>query len=255
MLLVVDIGNTNIGLGVYRENDLICNFNINSIINKSSDEYGIILVNILNNFNVSKEDIDGVIIASVVPKIMHSFVSSIIKYLNIEPLIVGPGIKTGVSIHYDNPKEIGADRITTVSGAINEYGNNLLIIDFSTAISFDYIDEKSNYLGGVMVPGIGISIDALSNKASMLPEVEIKKCESVLANNTVGAMQAGLHFGYLGLVEAIIERFKNETNKDIKVIATGGFGKVFSNNSQLIDIYDGQLSFKGLRNIYYKNRR
>lgn len=255
MLLVVDIGNTNISLGVYKEDNIVCSFHIRSVLNKSSDEYGVTLVALLNNFNINKEDIDGVIIASVVPNIMHSFVSSIIKYFNIEPLIVGPGVKTGVSIHYDNPKEIGADRIATVSGAINEYGNNLLVIDFSTAITFEYIDEKANYLGGVMVPGISVSIEALSSSASMLPEVEIKKCDTVLANNTVSAMQAGLYFGYLGLVESIIERFKKETNENLKVIATGGFGKIFSNNSHLIDIYDGQLSFKGLRNIYYKNRR
>ncbi len=255
MLLVVDIGNTNIALGVYDDKEIVCSFNIKSVINKSSDEYGIVLVSLLNNFGIDKKDIDGVIIASVVPNIMHSFVSSIIKYFNIEPLIVGPGVKTGVSIHYDNPKEIGADRIATVSGAISEYGNNLLVIDFSTAITFEYIDKNSNYLGGVMVPGISISIEALSSNASMLPEVEIKKCNTVLANNTVSAMQSGLYFGYLGLVESIIERFKKETNTNIKVIATGGFGKIFSNNSHLIDIYDGQLSFKGLRNIYYKNRR
>ncbi len=255
MLLVADIGNTNINLGVYDNDELTCTFNIKSIINRSSDEYGIILVSLLNNFNINKSDIDGVIIASVVPEVMHSFVSCIIKYFNIEPLIIGPGIKSGVSIHYDNPKEIGADRIATVAGAINDYGNNLLVVDFSTAITFEYIDFKSNYVGGVIIPGIEISINALSNSASMLPDIEIKKCDSVLANNTVSAMQSGLYFGYLGLVESLINRFKKETNVDLKVIATGGFGKTFFENSNEIDIYDANLAFKGLKNIYYKNRK
>ncbi len=255
MLLVVDIGNINIGLAVFDKDEMISTFNIKSIDNKSSDEYGILLISLLKNKNINPEDIDGVIIASVVPKIVYSFTSAIIKYLNIEPLIVGPGVKSGVSIHYDNPKEIGADRIATVAGAIKDYGNNLLVIDFSTAISFDYIDDKSNYRGGVMVPGISISVNALSKNASMLPNVEIKQCDSVLTNNTVSAMQAGLYFGYLGMVESLIMQFKKETNKDIKVVATGGFGKIFKNNSNLIDVYDANIAFKGLKNIYFKNKK
>ncbi len=255
MLLVVDIGNINIGLAVFDKDEMISTFNIKSIDNKSSDEYGILLISLLKNKNINPEDIDGVIIASVVPKIVYSFTSAIIKYLSMEPLIVGPGVKSGVSIHYDNPKEIGADRIATVAGAIKDYGNNLLVIDFSTAISFDYIDEKSNYRGGCMVPGISISVNALSKNCAMLPNVEIKECNSVLTNNTVSAMQAGLYFGYLGMVESLINEFKKETNKDIKVVATGGFGKIFKNNSNLIDVYDANIAFKGLKNIYFKNKK
>ncbi len=255
MLLVVDIGNINIGLAVFDKDEMISTFNIKSIDNKSSDEYGILLISLLKNKNINPEDIDGVIIASVVPKIVYSFTSAIIKYLNIEPLIVGPGVKSGVSIHYDNPKEIGADRIATVAGAIKDYGNNLLVIDFSTAISFDYIDGKFNYRGGCMVPGISISVNALSKNCAMLPNVEIKECNSVLTNNTVSAMQAGLYFGYLGMVESLINEFKKETNKDIKVVATGGFGKIFKNNSNLIDVYDANIAFKGLKNIYFKNKK
>ena len=257
MLLVADIGNINIGLAIFEKDDMLCNFNIKSIDNKSSDEYGILLISLLNNKNINVKDIDGVIIASVVPEVVYSFTSAIIKYFNIEPLIVGPGVKSGVSIHYDNPKEIGADRIATVAGAIKDYGNNLLIIDFSTAISFDYIDDKANYRGGVMVPGISISVNALSKNASMLPNVEIKRCDSVLTNNTVSAMQAGLYFGYLGMVESLINQFKKEIggSNPVKVVATGGFGKIFKNNSELIDIYDANLAFKGLKNIYYKNKK
>ena len=183
------------------------------------------------------------------------FVSCIIKYLNIEPLIIGPGIKSGVSIHYDNPKEIGADRIATCAGAISEYGNDLLIIDFSTATTFEYIDKSGNYKGGVIAPGISVSIDALSKKAAKLPSVDIRECSSVLANDTVSAMQAGTYLGYLGMVEYLIDRFKKETNTNLKVIATGGIGKLFAKNSSKIDIYDSDLSFKGLKNIYYRNRK
>ncbi len=255
MLLVCDIGNINIDLGIYKENNLECTFRINSYANKTSDEYGITLVGLLNNFNIDKKDITGVIIASAVPDIMHSFVSCIIKYLNIEPLIVGPGIKSGVSIHYDNPKEIGADRIATCAGAISEYGNDLLIIDFSTATTFEYIDNSGNYKGGVIAPGISVSIDALSKKAAKLPSVDIRECSSVLANDTVSAMQAGTYLGYLGMVEYLIDRFKKETNTNLKVIATGGIGKLFAKNSSKIDVYDSDLSFKGLKNIYYRNRK
>ena len=255
MLLVCDIGNINIDLGIYQDNDLKCTFRINYNANKTSDEYGIVLASLINNFGINKEDITGAIIASVVPDIMHSFTSCIIKYLNIEPLIVGPGIKSGVSIHYDNPKEIGADRIATCAGAISEYGNNLLIIDFSTATTFEYIDDSFNYKGGVIAPGISVSIDALSKKAAKLPNVEIKECDSVLANDTVSAMQAGTYLGYLGMVEYLIDRFKKETKTNLKVIATGGIGKLFAKNSAKIDFYDSELSFKGLKNIYYKNRK
>lgn len=255
MLFVADLGNINIDMAIYDEDNIKSSFRINSSISKSSDEYGILILTLLNNSNIKKEDIDGAIIASVVPEITYSFVSSIKKYLEIEPLIVGPGLKSGVSIKLENPKELGADRLIMASGAIKEHGNNLLVIDFSTATSFNLIDEEGKYLGGSLFPGIKVSLNALSSKAAKLPEVEIKKVDELIGKDTISAMQSGIYFGYLGMVESLIDRFKTETNSNLKVIATGGFGKLFAANSNKIDIYDGELAFKGLKNIYMKNKR
>lgn len=255
MLFVADLGNINIDMAIYDEDKIISSFRINSSISKSSDEYGILITTLLNNSNISKKDIDGAVIASVVPEITYSFVSSIKKYLEIEPLIVGPGLKSGVSIKLENPKELGADRIITSSGAISQFGNNLLVIDFSTATSFDLIDETGAYIGGALLPGVKVSLNALSSKAAKLPEVEIKETNQLIGKDTISAMQSGIYFGYLGMVESMIDRFKKERNSDLKVIATGGFGKLFANNSDKIDYYDSELAFKGLKNIYIKNRK
>lgn len=255
MLFVADLGNINIDMAIYDGEKIKSSFRINSSISKSSDEYGILLLTLLNNSSITIDDIDGAIIASVVPEITYSFVSSIKKYLEIEPLIVGPGLKSGVSIKLENPKELGADRLIMASGAIEEYGNNLLVIDFSTATSFNLIDENGMYSGGSLFPGIKVSLNALSSKAAKLPEVEIKKVDQLIGKDTISAMQSGIYFGYLGMVESLIDRFKKETNSNLKVIATGGFGKLFASNSDKIDIYDGELAFKGLKNIYKKNKR
>ena len=254
MLLVCDLGNIQIDIGIYEERKLRTSFRISSESKRTSDEYGIILLDLLKANAIAKEEIDGAIIASTIPEVMHSFTNSLRKYLSIESMIVGPGLKSGVAIRYANPKEVGSDRIVTANGAISEYGRNLLIIDFSTAITFDYIDDKGDYRGGSIIPGVEIAAKALSDKAAKLPDIEIKECDSVFADDTIGAMQAGLYLGYLGLVESMIERFRYETGRDLKVIATGGIGRIFAKNSDKIDIYDNELAFKGLRNIYFKNK-
>ncbi len=250
MLLVADIGNTNITIGIYDNDTLMANYRLTTWFKRTSDEYGFMIINFLHNSNVSADDIDDVIVASVVPKIMHSFSNSIRKYINKEPIIVGPGIKTGISIKIDNPREVGADRIVDAVGAYYTYGGNILVIDFGTATTFEYVNNAGEYCGGSIVPGIEISVQALSSNTAKLPEIEIKPTQSVLATNTISGMQSGIFYGYLGLTEFMIDKFKQEINQDIKVIATGGLGRIIAENTQKIDVYDPDLTFKGLKLIY-----
>ena len=177
------------------------------------------------------------------------------KYFNKEPIIIGPGIKTGIRIKIDNPKELGADRLVDAAGAYYIYGGSCLVIDFGTATTFDVVDENGDFLGGATAPGIGISINALSSQAAKLPEIEIKKPKNVIAKNTVSSMQAGIIHGYVGLTENIIRTIKKEYGKDLKVISTGGLGRIIFNETALIDVYDPDLTFKGLKIIYDKYKK
>lgn len=255
MLLVVDIGNTNITLGLYKDEEIIGNYRLTTWFKRTSDEYGFMINNFLQVSKVDVNEIEDVIISSVVPKIMHSFTNSIRKYINKEPIIVGPGIKTGISVKTENPKKVGADRIVDLAGCYYTYGGNALVIDLGTATTYDYISSDGVFKYGVTAPGIGITAEALSEKCAKLPEIEIVKPETVLASETTTSMQAGLFYGYLGSVEYIIKKFKEELGADdMKVIATGGLGKLISENTDLIDIYDRDLTFKGLKVIYEKNK-
>ena len=254
MLLVVDIGNTNITLGIYNENQLLASYRLTTSFKRTSDEYGFMIEHFLKSNTIKAESIEDVIISSVVPKVMHSFTNAIRRYLNKEPLIVGPGVKSGIVIKYDNPKEVGADRIVDAAGAHYFYGGDLLVIDFGTATTFEYIDQEGVYHGGVIMPGLEIAAKALSDNTAKLPEIAIKKEESVLVKNTIDAMQSGVYLGYLGACEYLIKKFKEETKKDLTVIATGGLGKIIALGTDLIDIYDRELTFKGLYYIYYKNK-
>lgn len=256
MLLAVDIGNTNITFGLISEiGTIMGSFRITTKMARTSDEFGIEIMNFLNNLQVDLTTIDAVIISSVVPKIMYSFTNSIRKYLLIEPMIVGPGTKTGISIKTDSPKELGADKIVDAAAVYNIYGGNALIIDFGTATTYDYINEKGEFLAGVISPGIEISAQALWSQAAKLPEIEIKKPDSILAKNTITSMQAGVVYGYIGQVEYIINQFKKELKRnDIKVIATGGLGRIIFNETNMIDVYDKDLTFKGMKIIYDKNK-
>lgn len=255
MLLVIDIGNTNITIGIYDQDTLIANYRLTTWFKRTSDEYGFMIINFLHDSNVSANDIEDVIVASVVPKIMHSFTNSIRKYIHKEPIIVGPGIKTGISIKIDNPREVGADRIVDAVGAYYTYGGDLLVIDFGTATTFEYINKDGVYCGGSIVPGIEISAQALSSNTAKLPEIEIKPTPSVLASNTIAGMQSGIFYGYLGLTEFMIDKFKQEIHSDLKIIATGGLGRIIAENTTKIDIYDPDLTFKGLKIIYEKQKR
>ncbi|NDL67208.1 type III pantothenate kinase [Anaerotalea alkaliphila] len=253
MLLVVDIGNTNITLGVYQGSRLAGNFRMTTKENRTSDEYGVTIMAMLQARGVDKTQIKDVIISSVVPNIMYSFTNGIRKYFDKEPMIVGPGIKTGISIHTDNPREVGADRIVDAVGAYYEYGGPAMVIDFGTATTYDVVSGDGVFEVGITSPGIKISANALWEQAAKLPEIEIRKPESILAKNTVTSMQAGLVYGYIGQVEYIVRKVKEEMEREMKVIATGGLARIIVGETDAIDIYDVDLTFKGLRHIYLRN--
>lgn len=255
MLLVIDIGNTNITFGVFQGEDLLTNFRMTTKQPRTSDEYGIIISELLLNRKIKIEDIEAVIIASVVPGIMHSFKNAIIKYLHHTPLEVAAGMKTGIKISTANPKEIGADRIVDAVAAYDLYGGPLIVIDFGTATTYDVISEDGSFIAGITSPGIRICADALWNETAKLPEIEIKKPNSILAKETISSMQAGLVYGYIGQTEYIIKKVIEETNiPDMKVIATGGLGKIIADSTDLIQIFDPTLTLKGLRLIYHKQK-
>lgn len=255
MIIAVDIGNTNISLGILKDDEVVSTFRLNTKNTRTSDEYGMIIYTFLNSVNIKKEDIDDVIISSVVPNIMHSFINSIKKYLDIDPFIVGAGIKTGIKVNSENPKEVGADRIVDVAYAYHTYHRACIIIDFGTATTFDYVDKFGVFKYTVIAPGIKISANALTRETAKLPDIEIKKPESILGNNTITGMQSGVVYGYIGLVEYIIKKMKEELNDDsIYVIATGGLGRIIANETKLIDIYEPNVAYKGLKIIYDRNK-
>ena len=253
-LLTFDVGNTHIKMQLVEDNNVIGSFRLTTKTTRTSDEFGICIREFLNTYQVAKEDIIDVVISSVVPKIMYSLTSSIRKFINKEPIIIGPGIKTGISIHTDNPKEVGADRIVDVAAAYYTYHRSCIVVDFGTATTFDYISSDAVFEYTVIAPGIGISANALTSQTAKLPEIEIAKPASVLGRNTISGMQAGVVYGYIGLVEYIIREMKKELNDpDALVIATGGLGKIVAKETKYIDIYDPDLSGKGIALIYQRN--
>ncbi|WP_099469257.1 type III pantothenate kinase [Konateibacter massiliensis] len=251
MLLVIDVGNTNITLGIFSKEELIGTFRLTTKMPRTSDEYGIDICNLIEHRNFTVRDIEDVIIASVVPDMMYSLRNAIIKYFDITPIIVGPGVKTGIRIGTDNPKEVGADRIVDAVGAHELYGGPAIVIDFGTATTYDLVTEDGTFGACVIAPGISTSVQALWQEAAKLPKIEIKKPPSILGKDTVSSMQAGIVFGYIGQTEYIIQKMKEESKlSDIKVIATGGLGKMIAEETEMIDIYDPNLTLKGLHCIY-----
>lgn len=255
MLLVVDVGNTNITLGVFDGEEINATFRLTTKIQRTSDEFGMLIVNLLNNRNIDRTDIEDVIISSVVPDIMHSFENGVIKYLNTKPMIVGPGIRTGIKMVTGNAHEIGADRIVDAVGAYELYGGPVIVIDFGTATTYDYVTGDGAFAAGITAPGIKICAKALWEDAAKLPAIEIKKPESILAKDTITSMQAGLVYGNIGQTEYIITKIKEETGiENMTVVATGGLGKIIADATDLIDVYDSTLTLKGLRLIYNKEK-
>ncbi len=253
MLLVIDIGNTNITFGIFKGNNLNKHWRLPTDKHKTVDAYAIDFCNIFFFSNIQRENIKGIIISSVVPPLEYTLTSMCKKYFNINPMVVSPGIKTGISIQIENPKELGADRIVNAVAAYAKVNQSVIVVDFGTATTFDCITEKGIYKGGVIAPGLLISLEALVNNTSKLPTVDIKFLNKVVANNTVNAIQSGIFFGYIGLVEGIIKRIKEEQGFNSKVIATGGIAKLISSEVSEIDDVDEFLTLRGLRIIYQKN--
>ncbi len=256
MILVVDVGNTNITCGVYEEKELKATFRITTKIPRTSDEYGVMFSQLLSMKNIQMSDIEGSIVASVVPDVMHSLTGGIVRYTSTKPLIVGPGVKTGIKVLTENPRSIGADRIVDAVAAYEKYGGPVLVLDFGTATTYDYVTADGEFAAGITAPGIRISSEALWKSAAKLPNIEIRKPKSILAQETITSMQAGLMYGQIGQTEYIIRKVKEETGiADMKVVATGGLGRTIADETDAIDIYDSALTLDGLRIVYEKNRR
>ena len=256
MLVGIDIGNKDITFGIFQGKKLCDTFRMRTKINRTSDEYGMFMLDVIKYKGYRREDVDDVIVASVVPAVMHSLTSAIIKYFGLQPIIVGAGIRTGIKIKTANPKETGADRIVDAVAGYELYGGPVIVVDFGTATTYDIITPDGEFIGCVISPGLRISANALWQQAAKLPEIEIRKPESILAKETVSSMQAGLVYGYIGQTEYIIRKIIEESGFDkVKVVATGGLGKMISEETDCIDYYDANLTLKGLQLIYEKQKQ
>lgn len=256
MLLTIDVGNTNITMGVFKEEQLLGTFRMTTKLPRTSDEYGFQICGILEHRGIMAADIHAVIVASVVPDIMHSLNNGIIKYLNVRPIVVSAGVKTGIRIVTENPKEIGPDRIVDAVAGYELCGGPVIVVDFGTATTYDLIGPNGTFEAGITAPGIQTAGRSLWGGAAMLPAIEIKKPNSILAKETISSMQAGLVYGAIGQTEYIIQKIKEESGyTDAKVVATGGLGKIIAQETDSIELYDPDLTLTGLRLIYNKNKR
>ena len=251
MLFAIDVGNTNIVMGIFQGDKLIANFRMATDKTKTSDEIGLLLMQFLSLENIDKSNIEDIIISSVVPPIMYSLTNACRRYIGREALIVGQDVLPAINVKYDNPKEVGADRIVNAVAARAKYGAPLVIVDFGTATTFCAINKSGDYVGGVIASGIKISMDALFEKAAKLPRIEIVKPDKVIGSNTVASMQSGAVYGYVGQVEYIVSRIKEELDeRDCKVVATGGLAAMIAQHTDSIDFVDRLLTLDGLRLIY-----
>ena len=240
MVITIDVGNTNITVGVFRGDEVMATFRITTKMPRTSDEYGMLLSNLLEQNNIRHDDIEG----------------AIIKYFGINPIIVEPGTKTGIRVVTENPRQIGADRIVDAAAAYELYGGPVLVLDFGTATTYDLVDKNGAFVSGVTAPGIRISAKALWEDAAKLPEIEIRKPESILAKETISSMQAGLVYGQIGQTEYIVKHMIEEADMGpVKVVATGGLGRIIANETDVIDVYDPNLTLKGMNLIYKKQNR
>jgi len=261
MLLAFDVGNTNIVLGVFQDGKLIQNWRLETDNNKSADEYGMIINQLFNFEGLSIRDVKDIIISTVVPSVLYTLQHLSMKYFNRRAIVIGPGIKTGLTVKYDNPKQVGADRIVNAVAGLAKYGGPLIIIDFGTATTFCAITENYEYLGGTIAPGIKISSDALFEKTAKLPKVELEEPGHVICKNTIESMQSGLVYGHMGMIDFIVRKMKVElmnispAGKEPLVIATGGLATLINNGLDCIDHVDKMLTLEGLQMIYEKNRR
>ena len=256
MLLVIDVGNTNMTLGVYEGEQLAATFRMMAETPRTSDEYGVMITQLLKNRGIDVKELEGTIVASVVPEVMHSLMGGLVRYTETRPIVVGPGTNTGIQIISEDVRALGADRIMDAVAAYEKYGGPVLVLDFGTATTYDLITEAGEFAAGITAPGIRISAEALWSKAAKLPNFEIRKPKSILAQETISSMQAGLVYGQIGQTEYIIRKVKEESGiRDLKVVATGGLGKMIAKETEAIDIYDSYLTLDGLRLIYEKGRK
>ncbi|WP_301860751.1 type III pantothenate kinase [uncultured Megasphaera sp.] len=253
MLLVIDVGNTNIVLGVFKGTELLDHWRISTDRLRTTDEYGVLIRNLFHLNGLDASVVRAIIISSVVPPVMPTLERMCQRYFGLSPLIIGPGVKTGMDIKYDNPREVGADRIVNAVAAYAKYGGPVIIIDFGTATTFCAVDKKGNYLGGSICPGIGISTDALVQRTAKLPRIEIRRTDKVICRNTVESMQAGVYYGFVGQVECIVSHMRKELGSHAKVVATGGLAVVIAPASTAIDVVEPMLTLEGLRIIYERN--
>jgi type III pantothenate kinase len=251
-LLVVDVGNTNIVLGIYRDDELVNSWRLATARDRTADEYGILAKQLIDGS--LDGGLEGAIVGSVVPPLNTAIAWMIHHYFGVEALFVEPGVKTGIAIRTDNPQEVGADRIVNCVAAFDRFGGPTIIVDFGTATTFDVVTADAEYVGGAIAPGLNISADALFARAARLTRVDIKRPAHVIGSNTIVNVQSGLYFGYLGLVDGILARMKRELPGLKRVIATGGLASLFENESEHIDEIDPELTLKGLKIIYDRNR-
>jgi len=249
MILTLDIGNTNTVLGLYDGDELRTHWRISTDKSKTPDEYAMLLKNLFDSEKIEAEDVDGVIVSSVVPPILRILKKTTYRYFDLNPLVVGPGVKTGMNIKMDNPKEVGADRIVNAVAASQIYEGPLIIVDFGTATTFCAVSEAGDYIGGAIAPGIGISSEALFSQSAKLPRIELIKPDRAIAKNTIDGMKSGIVFGFVGQVEYLVGRFKKELGKDSTVIATGGLVSLIAAETDKIDYVEPFLTLKGLKYI------